>query len=252
MLRRPESIPPRFVSFAWRYRDGGRCFAPPGYGRFGLEAWTFDLPEPTRDWIAEISGFSQVPGQTPLCTCPGRVPRGTLGARPIQRRGCCLPRVPQRRLPDARSLEAGYHGLHTRCLRFATTGYPATTQDSLPVGGHPCRVGFGPTGSATKGFRINSLHPSPLPRLRLARGTSPTEGMPCREGMPDRGRPRPSPFLLFPIHRGWPPRRKWRMKRQALRGDVPPSPWPAGVSWTGWGRLYTRKRTANRILRVWR
>lgn len=35
-------------------------------------------------------------------------------------------------------------------------------------GASPCRVGFGPTGSATKSFRINSLHPSSLPRLRLA------------------------------------------------------------------------------------
>ena len=36
----------------------------------------------------------------------------------------------------------------------------------------PCRVGFVPTGSATKGFRFCLLHvPSSLPRLGLARGT---------------------------------------------------------------------------------
>jgi hypothetical protein len=33
------------------------------------------------------------------------------------------------------SLEAGDHGLRTRCLRFEAPGYPDTTQDSLPVGG---------------------------------------------------------------------------------------------------------------------
>ena len=33
------------------------------------------------------------------------------------------------------SLEADYHGLHTRCLRFVTRITPTTTQDSLPVGG---------------------------------------------------------------------------------------------------------------------
>jgi hypothetical protein len=40
-------------------------------------------------------------------------------------------------------------------------------------GASPCRVGFGPTGSTTKGFRFCLLHmPSSLPRLRLARGAS--------------------------------------------------------------------------------
>src|SRR4051794_21466068 len=100
VLRRPESIPPRFVSFAWRYRDCARRFAPTGCGRPLLWAWTIGLPEPSRDLTAEISGFSQVPGRTPLCTCPGLAPRGTLDARPLQRRECCLPLVPRRRLPD--------------------------------------------------------------------------------------------------------------------------------------------------------
>jgi len=135
VLRRPESIPPHFVSFAWRYRDGDRRFAPPGYGRPPLEAWTFDRPEPTRDWIAEISGFSQVPGRTPMRTCPGLPPRGIPNAKPVRRRGDSLPLMPRRRLPDLGLSGLCYHGLHTRCLRFATAGYPDATQDSLPVGG---------------------------------------------------------------------------------------------------------------------
>src|SRR5712691_1675410 len=36
-----------------------------------------------------------------------------------------------------RSLEADYHGLHTRCLRFSAIGLPQGLQDSLPVGGQP-------------------------------------------------------------------------------------------------------------------
>src|SRR5882724_13307899 len=35
----------------------------------------------------------------------------------------------------------------------------------------PCRVGFGPTESTSKSFRL-LLHPSALPRLGLARGPS--------------------------------------------------------------------------------
>ncbi len=82
VLRRPESFLPHFVSFAWQYRECTRRFAPTAGGCPLPWAWTFGLPEPNRDSFAEISGFSQVPGPTLLCTCPGRVPRGTLGARP--------------------------------------------------------------------------------------------------------------------------------------------------------------------------
>ena len=102
-----------------------------------LWAWTFGLPEPTRNLTAEISGFSQVPGRTLVCACPGLLPRGTPGARPMRHRGCCLPLTPRRRLPDLGLSGLSYHGLHTRCLRFAAAGYPDTTQDSLPVGGQP-------------------------------------------------------------------------------------------------------------------
>jgi len=66
VLRRPESIPPRFVSFAWRYRGYARSFAPTGCGRPLLWAWTIGLPEPSRDSTAESSGLSQVPGR-PSC-----------------------------------------------------------------------------------------------------------------------------------------------------------------------------------------
>src|SRR4051794_34549137 len=36
----------------------------------------------------------------------------------------------------------------------------------------------------------------------------------------------------------WPSRRFGATAGPALRGDAPPSPWPARVSLTGWGRLY--------------
>src|SRR6478672_12894146 len=51
----------------------------------------------------------------------------------------------------------------------------------------PCRVGFGPTGSTSKGFRIHLLHPSPLSRLSLARVTSPKGHRPVRTGRVLRG-----------------------------------------------------------------
>jgi len=50
--------------------------------------------------------------------------------------------MPRRRLPNLGLSGPLYHGLHTRCLRFAAPGYPDATQDSLPVGGQslPGRV----------------------------------------------------------------------------------------------------------------
>ena len=53
---------------------------------------------------------------------------------------------------------------------------PTPRKTRFRWGASPCRVGFGPTGSATKGFRFCLLHiPSSLPRLRLAQGTSLSE-----------------------------------------------------------------------------
>jgi hypothetical protein len=163
VLRRPEPIPPRFVSFAWRYRGCARRFVPTGCGRPRLRAWTFGLPEPTRNSTAEISGFSQVPGWTPVCACPGLLPRGTLGARPVRHRRCCLPLMPRRRLPDLGLSRLHYHGLHTRCLRFAVAGYPVPTQDSLPVGGQPLPGRIRTYQVHDEGFQVLSIACSFLP-----------------------------------------------------------------------------------------
>jgi len=69
------------------------------------------------------------------CTCPGLIPRRTRGARPIRRRGCCLPFTPRRRLPDSVSrgwLPRPAHSLSTlrsgglprRDARLASGGWP--------------------------------------------------------------------------------------------------------------------------------
>ena len=131
----PESIPPRFVSFAWRYRGCARRFAPTGYGRPRLWAWTIGHPEPSRDCTTEISGFSQVPGRTPLCTCPGRVPRGTLDARPLTaprmlpsaRPKTSAPRLRLSRLVTTACTLAVYasrHGVTPMPARLASGGWP--------------------------------------------------------------------------------------------------------------------------------
>jgi hypothetical protein len=155
----------------------------------------FGHPEPNRDLTAETSGFSQVPGRTPLCTCPGLIPRGTLDARPIRRRGDSLPLVPRRRLPDldlSRLITTACTLAVYASLRRVT---PTPRKTRFRWVANPCRVGFGPTGSTTKGFRFCLMHfPSSLPRLDLARGTS--SGLdscsmsPSRASAGSLGRPR--------------------------------------------------------------
>src|SRR3954451_22638256 len=92
------------------------------------------------------------------------------------------------------TLEAGYHGLRARCLRFSPWGYPHACKTRFRWVANPCRVGFGPTGSTMKGFRFCLLHfPSSLPRLRLARGTSPRRAYPPgNHRSPDRAALDPS------------------------------------------------------------
>ena len=133
----------------------------------------FGHPEPSRDLTAETSGFSQVPGRTPLCTCPGLIPRGTPDARPIRRRGYSLPLVPRRRLPDL-DLSRLITTACTLAVYASPRGVtPTPRKTRFRWVANPCRVGFGPTGSTTKGFRFCLLHlPSSLPRLDLAQGTS--------------------------------------------------------------------------------
>ena len=160
----------------------------------------FGHPGPNRGSTAEISGLSQVPGRTPLCACPGLIPRGTLDARPYPAPKM-LPSVhPKTSAPRTSSLSRlDYHGLHTRCLRFAAWVTPTTPRKTrFRWVANPCRVGFGPTGSTTKGFRSCLLHfPSSLPRLGLARGASLRQ---CR-GNGDRAR------SIGPCASSGPPRR---------------------------------------------
>jgi hypothetical protein len=174
VLRRPESVPPRFVSFAWQYREGHRRFAPTGCGRPLLWAWTFGHPEPSPGLVR--GDLRVLPGSwadplvyMPWADTPGDPPRqARFSAEDVAFRSAHDVGSP------LQSLEAGYHGLHTCCLRFAATGYPADHARLASGGGAtPYRVGFGPTRSTTKGFRSCLLHfPSSLPWLTLARGPS--------------------------------------------------------------------------------
>jgi hypothetical protein len=142
VLRRPESFPPRFVSFAWRYRGYARCFAPTGCGRpkpVGLDFCSPGALTGTRPRRSQ--GAPRFLGEPSCVHALGWHPGGPSAPGPCSAEDVAF-RSPHDVGSPLRSLEADYHGLHTRCLRFGSPGYPDDTQDSLPVGDLPYRVGL--------------------------------------------------------------------------------------------------------------
>jgi hypothetical protein len=108
-----------------------------------------------------------------LCACPGLLhPGGPSTPSRLRRRGDSLPLVPRRRLPElslSRLVTTAYTLAVYASPRRVT---PTPRKTRFRWVASPCRVGFGPTGSTTKGFRFCLLHvPSSLPRLGLARDT---------------------------------------------------------------------------------
>lgn len=103
---------------------------------------------------------------------------------------------------------------------------------------NPCRVGLEPTGSAAKGFRFCLLHmPFSLPRLGLARGTSPRSRCPPRQ-VRSAGRHNPFKRFLFCGFRFRSDSGLWRLLRRTLRSPSKRRPAvPVAcerISWTGW------------------
>ena len=145
----------------------------------GLDLWSPGAPAGIRSRRSQ--GSPRFLGNPLVCMPCSHDPGGTLDARPIRRGGCCLPFSPRRRLPDIQSLGAQLprpaHSLST--LRSA--GCPlAPRKTRFRWGATLYRVGFGPTGSTTKGFRFLSIAFSFLPSQAYpgARGVS--TGRCCR------------------------------------------------------------------------
>lgn len=146
-LRRPESVPPRFVSFAWRYRSCARRFAPTGCGRplaVGLDLWS-----PGAHPGLHCGDLRVLPGSwvTLVCTCHGLLPRGTLDARPFSVKGVAF-RSPH----DVGSPICSLSRLITTACALAVYASqrgvtPTTRKTRFRWVANPCRVGFGPTGS---------------------------------------------------------------------------------------------------------
>ncbi len=161
LLRRYDSltpIPPRFVSFAWRYRDLTHRFAPVrGWDSCAHRPGLFSRsPKPLLLAHGDVRA-SQVPGCTPVCGCPARGPRTGPLRQAITAQECC------RRLPETRRPNR-FHVLSRLCHTAPTFAVYAS-RPALPQGSRKtrfrlvanlCRAGFSPAGFTPEGFHVSA------------------------------------------------------------------------------------------------
>ena len=172
-LRRPAAIPPHFVSFAWRYLGCTRCFAPqrtseplgPGVGNPVSPAGSSPRSE---------QGSPKFLGNH---DCP-------FAHVPIRRRQDCLhqtitvaaawPLVIEGQKLPRKVFRRSIAWLSDSLSTLRRTGYPHTTQDSLPAAGQALPDGLSTRKTPAKGVKAaNPSHP-PFPSF-LAQSHRPSE-----------------------------------------------------------------------------
>ena len=150
----PSSIPPHFVSFAWRYRRCAHCWLPRGEGTFARGPGRVDLPAPTRRLSAETMGsprFLGVPWYGyAVVHVPGRAPApGQYGVGVLSPLGTTATTSATRTFRG--SIPRPSHSLST--LRSARCR--DTTQDSLPAGGQPLPGGIRTRRAPFRRFQVS-------------------------------------------------------------------------------------------------
>jgi hypothetical protein len=128
-----RSFPPRFVAFAWRYRSRALSSLSQPRARL-LRAWAVcRLPSDSR---AENAGPPRFLGD-PHCAHAEFCDPGGTSAPAMTVLPCCLPPMKTASAPANHSFRGSItQPAHSLCT-LRSTGYPATTQHSVPAGGQP-------------------------------------------------------------------------------------------------------------------
>jgi hypothetical protein len=102
--------------------------------------------------------ISQVPGEPRLsvCTCSHPTPAGLLA--PDHNGTAAWPLVSEKQRLPREGFRRSIAWLSDSLSTLRRTGYPATTQDSLPVAGQALLDGLSTRKVPTKGFKVVSLH----------------------------------------------------------------------------------------------
>ena len=150
-------VPPRFVSFAWRYLSL-HSFSSLLSGRVRRSGLELVPGGSSRDVAEETTGSPKSSWGTPIVrlhmfhTDAGR----TAGTRPLQCRGVALghrtAKAPARGLSTLNSMAFGLAVYASQCR------LPCPTQDSLPAAGQALPDGLSTRKVPLKGFRSASTH----------------------------------------------------------------------------------------------
>ena len=157
-------IPPRFVSFAWRYLGVTRWFRSSA-DECTAEAWSWSPGSSRRDLAEETTGPPKVPGESRLsvCTCSNPTPAGLLA--PDQYGAAAWPLVEQQQRLPRKVFRRSIAWLSDSLSTLRSAGYPNPTQDSLPVAGQALPDGLSTRKIPLKGFRSASYISSSSPKL---------------------------------------------------------------------------------------
>jgi hypothetical protein len=174
-MRRSDFLPsvpggsltrPPVPSLRSLFRSRRRRALPTTGQGFGLPA------SPTGSFRYGENRISRVPVRSSRCMpCSHQTPVGP-ERQAIRRSRCCLPLVTRRRLPRVCDFGAQSHGLHLRCLRFATAVTRAPRKTRFRAVASLTRAGLDPQDLFGR-FPSDSSHviSSPFPELCSAHAT---------------------------------------------------------------------------------
>ena len=165
-------IPPRFVAFAWRYLGFTR-YVRSSTDECAAKAWSWSPGISGRDFSEETTGPPKFLGNL---NCP-------FAHVPIRRRQDCLhqtvhsaaawPLVEQKQRLPRKVFRSSIAWLSDSLSTLRRTGYPATTQDSLPAAGQALPDGLSTRRIPMKGFKVVDYILFPFPKLCLAQCSRP-------------------------------------------------------------------------------
>ena len=164
-------VPPRFVAFAWRYLGVTRLVRSAA-GECAAAAWSWSPGSSGRDIAEETTGSPKFLGNP---HCPfAHVPATPAGLPAPDHYGAAAwPLVcEQQRLPRL-VFRSSIAWLSDWLSTLRGAGYPATTQDSLPVAGQALPDGLSTRRVPAKGFKAASLHLLLLSQACLAQSHRP-------------------------------------------------------------------------------
>jgi hypothetical protein len=150
------SVPPHFVSFAWRYLAFTRSVRSPA-DECAAEAWSWSPGDSGREFHEETTGAPKFLGNP---DCPFAHVQSTPAGLPAPDHcgAAAWPLVCQQQRLPRRVFRRSIAWLSDWLSTLRSAGYPVTTQDSLPAAGQALPDGLCTRRVPLKSFRVASLH----------------------------------------------------------------------------------------------